>query len=138
MGQVIREEGPQGHRSKAGTPTMGGLLIVPVGTIIGSLVSVSGSAGQQLLAIATVTLAYMVIGGFDDWQSLTKQTNTGLTPRGKLLLQALAAVLFLAESHILVSTWPEHKSALIDVLLCNDTMDPEVVADVILAALGAW
>ena len=96
MGQVIRKEGPQGHRSKAGTPTMGGLLIVPVGTIIGSLVSVSGSAGQQLLAIATVTLAYMVIGGFDDWQSLTKQTNTGLTPRGKLLLQALAAVLFLA------------------------------------------
>ena len=32
MGQVIREEGPQGHRSKAGTPTMGGLLVVPVGT----------------------------------------------------------------------------------------------------------
>lgn len=49
----------------------------------------------------------------------------------------VTAVLFLAESHILVSTWPEHKSALIDVLLCNDTMDPEVVADVILTALGA-
>ena len=96
MGQVIREEGPQGHRTKAGTPTMGGLLVVPVGTIIGSLVSVSGSAGQQLLAIAAVTLAYMVIGGFDDWQSLTKQTNTGLTPRGKLLLQAVAAVIFLS------------------------------------------
>ena len=41
----------------------------------------------------------------------------------------VTAVLFLAESHILVSTWPEHKSALVDVLLCNDTMDPEVVAD---------
>jgi phospho-N-acetylmuramoyl-pentapeptide-transferase len=38
----------------------------------------------------------MVIGGFDDWQSLTKKTNTGLTPRGKLLLQALVAVIFLA------------------------------------------
>ena len=100
MGQVIREEGPQGHRSKAGTPTMGGLLVVPVGTIIGSLVSVGGSSSQQLLAIAAVTLAYMVIGGFDDWSSLTKQTNTGLTPRGKLLLQALAALAFL-----LVAAW---------------------------------
>ena len=49
----------------------------------------------------------------------------------------VTAVLFLAESHILVSTWPEHKSALVDVLLCNDTMDPEVVTDVILTALGA-
>ena len=50
----------------------------------------------------------------------------------------VTTVLFLAESHILVSTWPEHKSALVDVLLCNDTMDPEVVADCqILAALGA-
>ena len=47
-----------------------------------------------------MTLAYMVIGGFDDWSSLTKQTNTGLTPRGKLLLQALAAIAFL-----LVAAW---------------------------------
>lgn len=95
MGQVIRTEGPQGHLSKSGTPTMGGLLVVPVGVIIGSLVSSEGRSAQQLLAIALVTLAYMVIGGVDDWSSLTKRTNTGLTPRGKLLLQATAAVLFL-------------------------------------------
>ncbi len=49
----------------------------------------------------------------------------------------VTAVLFLAESHILVSTWPEYKSALIDVLLCNDQMDPSVVAAQILAAIGA-
>ena len=96
MGQVIRQEGPQAHRSKAGTPTMGGLLVVPVGIVVGSLVSTSGTAAQQLLALAAVTLIYMVIGGFDDWRSLTKKTNTGLTPRGKLLLQALAALIFLA------------------------------------------
>ena len=95
MGQVIRTEGPQGHLSKSGTPTMGGLLVVPVGVIIGSLVSSEGRSAQQLLAIALVTLAYMVIGGVDDWSSLTKRTNTGLTPQGKLLLQATAAVLFL-------------------------------------------
>ena len=49
----------------------------------------------------------------------------------------VTAVLFLAESHILVSTWPEHKTALLDVLLCNDAMDPNQVADVLLRALGA-
>ena len=94
MGQVIREEGPSGHQAKAGTPTMGGLLVIPVGVILGSMVSVEGNSSFQLLAVAAVTLAFMVIGGFDDWRSLTRQTNTGLTPRGKLLLQALAAVAF--------------------------------------------
>ena len=49
----------------------------------------------------------------------------------------VTAVLFLAESHILVSTWPEHNTALLDVLLCNDAMDPNQVADVLLVALGA-
>jgi len=92
LGQVIREEGPQAHHSKAGTPTMGGLLVVPVGVLIGGLTS---PADPRLLAVAAVTLAYLAIGAFDDWRSLTRRTNTGLTPRGKLLLQAGAALLFL-------------------------------------------
>ena len=49
----------------------------------------------------------------------------------------VTAVLFLAESHILVSTWPEHNTALIDILLCNESMDPHVAADVLLGVLGA-
>ena len=100
MGQIIRTEGPSGHQSKAGTPTMGGLLVVPVGAVLGSLISVEGTASHQLLAVATATLAFMVIGGFDDWSSLTKKTNKGLTPRGKLLLQGTAGGAFL-----LVSAW---------------------------------
>ncbi len=100
MGQIIRTEGPSGHQSKAGTPTMGGLLVVPVGAVLGSLISVEGTASHQLLAVATITLAFMVIGGFDDWSSLTKKTNKGLTPRGKLLLQGTAGGAFL-----LVSGW---------------------------------
>ena len=75
---------------------MGGLLVVPVGAVLGSLITREPVAAQQLLAIAFVTLAYMLIGGFDDWRSLTRQTNTGLTPRGKLILQAGAAMVFLA------------------------------------------
>jgi phospho-N-acetylmuramoyl-pentapeptide-transferase len=45
--------------------------------------------------VAAITLAFLAIGAFDDWRSLTRQTNTGLTPRGKLLLQGAAALLFL-------------------------------------------
>ena len=93
LGQVIRQEGPQAHQSKAGTPTMGGLLVVPVGVIAGGLVAPSD---PRLLAVAAVTLASMAIGGVDDWRSLTKRHNTGLKPRGKLLLQALSAAAFLA------------------------------------------
>ncbi len=92
LGQVIREDGPKAHQSKAGTPTMGGLLVVPVGVLIGGLITPSD---PRLLAVAAITLAYMAIGAVDDWRSLTKQTNTGLTPKGKLALQAGAALLFL-------------------------------------------
>jgi phospho-N-acetylmuramoyl-pentapeptide-transferase len=96
LGQVIREEGPQAHQSKAGTPTIGGLLVVPVGVIAGGLVA---PADQRLLAVAAITLATMAIGAVDDWRSLTKRHNTGLSPRGKLLLQALSAIAFLAWAH---------------------------------------
>ena len=92
LGQVIREEGPKAHQSKAGTPTMGGLLVVPVGVLIGGLITPSD---PRLLAVAAITLTYMAIGAVDDWRSLTKQTNTGLTPKGKLALQAGVALLFL-------------------------------------------
>ena len=93
LGQVIRQEGPQAHQSKAGTPTMGGLLVVPSGVLVGGLIS---PEDPRLLAVAAITLAAMAIGAVDDWRSLTKRTNTGLSPRGKLALQAGTAVLFLA------------------------------------------
>ncbi len=77
---------------------MGGLLVVPVGVIAGCLISWEGRSAAQLLAVGLVTLAYMVIGGIDDWSSLTKRTNTGLKPRGKILLQSAAAMVFLGWS----------------------------------------
>jgi len=92
LGQVIRQEGPQAHHSKAGTPTMGGLLVVPVGVLVGGLIS---PGDERLLGLAGLTLATMAIGAIDDWTSLTRRTNTGLSPKGKLLLQAAAALVFL-------------------------------------------
>lgn len=48
----------------------------------------------------------------------------------------LTIALFLAESHILITTWPEHRLLLIDVLLCNPAMDADIVVDVIVARLA--
>ena len=59
LGQVIRQEGPQSHLSKAGTPTLCGLLVVPVGVLIGGLIAPSD---LRLPGVAAITLAYMAIG----------------------------------------------------------------------------
>ena len=91
MGQFIREDGPQAHLKKAGTPTMGGVFIVPIGIIIGIIWS---QLNPDAIAVAVASLGYLAIGGVDDWKSLSNGQNEGLTPRGKLLLQTAIAIAF--------------------------------------------
>ncbi|RMF70320.1 MAG: phospho-N-acetylmuramoyl-pentapeptide-transferase [Cyanobacteria bacterium J069] len=83
-GQVIREDGPQAHLKKAGTPTMGGIFVVPVGVAIALLLS---GFHPAVLAVSALTLAYGVIGWLDDWQILRRKSNKGISPRMKLALQ---------------------------------------------------
>jgi phospho-N-acetylmuramoyl-pentapeptide-transferase len=91
MGQFIREDGPQAHLKKAGTPTMGGVFVVPVGVILGIIWS---QFNPDAIAVGVTSLGYLAIGGVDDWKSLSNRKNEGLTPRGKLLLQAALAIAF--------------------------------------------
>ncbi len=91
MGQFIREDGPQAHLKKAGTPTMGGVFVVPIGTIVGVIWS---QFNPDAIAVALTSLAYLAIGGVDDWKSLSNRKNEGLTPRGKLILQTAIAIVF--------------------------------------------
>jgi phospho-N-acetylmuramoyl-pentapeptide-transferase len=91
MGQFIREDGPQAHLKKAGTPTMGGVFVVPTGLL---LAIVWSRFNLDVIALSLLTASYLAIGGFDDWKSLRKGKNEGLTPKGKLGLQVGAAVLF--------------------------------------------
>jgi phospho-N-acetylmuramoyl-pentapeptide-transferase len=91
MGQFIREDGPQAHLKKAGTPTMGGVFVVPVGAILGVIWS---QFNPDAIAVAVTSLGYLAIGGVDDWKSLSNRQNEGLTPKGKLLLQAAIAIGF--------------------------------------------
>jgi phospho-N-acetylmuramoyl-pentapeptide-transferase len=91
MGQFIREDGPQAHLKKAGTPTMGGIFVVPVGVLLGVIGS---QFNPDAIAVAVASLGYLAIGGVDDWKSLSNGQNEGLTPKGKLLLQTGIAIAF--------------------------------------------
>lgn len=90
-GQIIREEGPQAHLKKAGTPTMGGLIFLPVGILLGLVFS---GFHPEAIAVSLVTLAYGVIGWIDDWQVLRLKSNKGISPKMKLILQIAVAVIF--------------------------------------------
>jgi phospho-N-acetylmuramoyl-pentapeptide-transferase len=91
MGQFIREDGPQAHLKKAGTPTMGGVFVVPTGLLIAIIWS---RFNLDVVALSLMTASYLAIGGVDDWKSLSNRKNEGLTPKGKLGLQIGAAALF--------------------------------------------
>src|SRR6202042_1168199 len=87
IGQYIREEGPQNHQKKAGTPTMGGVLIV-LSTMVPTLLWADLTNGFVLLAIFSL-LAFATIGFIDDYAKVSKQRNLGLTSKKKFSLQIL-------------------------------------------------
>jgi phospho-N-acetylmuramoyl-pentapeptide-transferase len=89
IGQYIREEGPSAHQKKAGTPTMGGVLIV-IAVVVPTLLWADLSNPYIWLAIFA-TLAFASIGFADDYLKVVHRRNLGLTGRRKLLLQFLAA-----------------------------------------------
>lgn len=90
-GQVIREDGPQAHLKKAGTPTMGGVFFVPVAIILSILLS---GANREVVAVSALTMGYALIGWLDDWQILRYKSNKGISPKMKLALQVGFAVLY--------------------------------------------
>jgi phospho-N-acetylmuramoyl-pentapeptide-transferase len=91
VGQYIREDGPQSHHQKAGTPTMGGVLIVfavAVATLLWADLS-----NYFVWIVLLVLLGFGAIGFADDYLMLVKKRSKGLTGRGKLILQTLLALL---------------------------------------------
>jgi phospho-N-acetylmuramoyl-pentapeptide-transferase len=90
VGQQIREEGPQGHQAKRGTPTMGGVLIV--GSVLISTLLWARLSNIYIWTIIIATLLFATIGFLDDYAKMAKQTSLGLTGRQKLLAQLLIAV----------------------------------------------
>jgi phospho-N-acetylmuramoyl-pentapeptide-transferase len=90
IGQVVRSDGPASHLSKAGVPTMGGLLILGA-MAVATLLWVD-LANAFVWLVLGVTMWFAVIGGIDDYRKIKKKNSAGLSSRGKLLLQVLGAV----------------------------------------------
>ena len=95
FGQAIREEGPQSHIHKKGTPTMGGISFI-VATVLALIIAMfidSSNIKYYFLFIYT-TISFSIIGYIDDMLIVVKKKNDGLAPRKKLMLQILFSIIF--------------------------------------------
>ncbi|XP_030470752.2 phospho-N-acetylmuramoyl-pentapeptide-transferase homolog [Syzygium oleosum] len=90
--QIIRKEGPVRHYLKKRTPTMGGLLFVPVGVAVAQ--AIAGFSSTEVTAATVATLSFAAIGFIDDNLSLAENRNHGLSAWVKLLLEVVVATSF--------------------------------------------
>jgi len=90
-GQPIRDDGPQSHFSKAGTPTMGGGLILM--TITAAVLLWGDLRNKYVWVVLLVMLAFGLIGWYDDWIKIVKRDPTGLKSRWKYLLQSICGLI---------------------------------------------
>ncbi len=90
LGEEIRELGPESHRSKAGTPTMGGLLIL--GSVLGSILLWGNFNNQYLIVLAVATILLGALGFIDDYTKSILKNKNGLPARMKLFFQVAIAL----------------------------------------------
>jgi phospho-N-acetylmuramoyl-pentapeptide-transferase len=90
IGQFIREEGPQAHKKKAGTPTMGGVLIV-ISTAVPTLLWADLTNPFILLSLFAL-VGFAAIGFIDDYAKVSKQRSLGLTAKRKIYFQVLVSL----------------------------------------------
>ena len=118
-GQPIRSDGPEGHQSKAGTPTMGGALIL--GALVVSTLLWARLDNMHIWVVLFVTIGFGVIGFADDYAKVSKQTSAGVSGRVRLGLGfviALIAALVAAQLH------PEGLRFQVAVPVLKDTLVP--------------
>lgn len=94
FGQFVREDGPQSHIKKAGTPTMGGIIIIISFVITAAVFFFTKRMNHDGLAVTFVTLAFGIIGFLDDYIKVVKKRSLGLRAWQKLILQLLVTLVF--------------------------------------------
>lgn len=94
FGQSIREEGPESHMKKTGTPTMGGLTFLISAIVTTLIATVFVDTASPLLLLVFVTLGFGLIGFIDDYIIVVKKNNQGLTSKQKFIAQIVIAVIF--------------------------------------------
>jgi len=98
FGQQIRADGPEGHQGKAGTPTMGGLVIF--GSVAVPFLILADYHDPASLAVFGTAIASAALGFVDDWTKISKKRSLGVSGRTKLLAQlAIAIALWLVATH---------------------------------------
>ena len=93
FGQQILEDGPAWHKSKAGTPTMGGIMFI-TGVLISSVIALLVDFDIKYLSMLVVALGFGVIGFVDDYVKVVKHRNLGLTASQKFILQSVLAIVY--------------------------------------------
>lgn len=101
FGQFVREEGPESHLKKAGTPTMGGIIMVTVFTVVG-LAYVTHE--PELFPVILLTTGFGFIGFLDDYIKLALKRSLGLRAWQKLGLQIIVTAVF---AFIIINNYPE-------------------------------
>ena len=96
IGQQIREDGPQGHSTKAGTPTMGGLTMIGAAAIgyLASHVNTGAVFTSAGVLVVVVTLGAGIVGFLDDWIKISRQRSLGLKKMAKTVGLIAVALLF--------------------------------------------
>ncbi|MHC1747399.1 MAG: phospho-N-acetylmuramoyl-pentapeptide-transferase [Cellulosilyticaceae bacterium] len=92
FGQNVRDDGPNSHLKKAGTPTMGGIIII-VSITLTSLLFIRGN--RELQSILFVMLGFGLIGFLDDYIKVVKKRSLGLTPLQKIIGQLIVTLIFM-------------------------------------------
>jgi phospho-N-acetylmuramoyl-pentapeptide-transferase len=94
-GQVIREDGPQSHLKKAGTPTMGGIFFIPLALLLSlGWAWTIGLQPTEVTGAVLLTSVLGCVGWADDWQVLQKKSNKGLSAKVRLAIEVGAGGLF--------------------------------------------
>ena len=94
FGQQILEIGPNWHKKKAGTPTMGGVMFI-FGTVLAMIVALIIKFDIRLMMMLLVSVGFGIIGFVDDYVKVVKKRNLGLTAKQKFALQAILAVIYI-------------------------------------------
>lgn len=116
-GQPIREDGPEAHLLKRGTPTMGGLMILS-GLVFSTLLW-ANLTNAFVWCVLLVTLGFGAIGFYDDYLKVTKQSHKGFSSKARLALEALVA----GTACVIISRYlPPHLSNVVAVPILKDIL----------------
>jgi phospho-N-acetylmuramoyl-pentapeptide-transferase len=91
FGQPIRDDGPETHKEKAGTPTMGGIMII--GSVIFSTLLLANLANPYIWIVSLVLIAFGILGFLDDYAKIKKNNYKGVSGKMKLLIQLIVSAI---------------------------------------------